>query len=115
MEITTAPGMYAEIYVPENKKGSTNVTVIPRSALMKGSSLPGVLVVKDNNTSELRMIRLGAEQNGGSKVAVISGLNPGDKIIDNPPAGVTAGWMPTTPTTTAAPVSATPAIAPAAH
>lgn len=115
MEITTAPGMYAEIYVPENKKGSTDVTVIPRSALMKGSSLPGVLVVKDNNTSELRMIRLGAEQNGGSKVAVISGLNPGDKIIDNPPAGVTAGWMPTTPATAApAPAPATPATVPAA-
>ncbi|MDQ5767736.1 efflux RND transporter periplasmic adaptor subunit [Thiothrix subterranea] len=96
MEITTAPGMYAEIYVPENKKGGSQVTVIPRSALMKGSSLPGVLVVKDDNTSELRMVRLGAEQNGGSKVAVISGLNSGEKIINNPPAGVTSGWMPTT-------------------
>ncbi|OQX14761.1 MAG: efflux transporter periplasmic adaptor subunit [Thiothrix lacustris] len=96
MEITTAPGMYAEIYVPENKKGGSQVTVIPRSALMKGSSLPGVLVVKDDNTSELRMVRLGSEQNGGSKVAVISGLNPGEKIINNPPAGVTSGWMPTT-------------------
>lgn len=96
MEITTAPGMYAEIYVPENKKGANQTIVIPRTALMKGSSLPGVLVVKDNNTSELRMVRLGAEQNGGSKVAVISGLNPGEKIIDNPPAGVTSGWMPTT-------------------
>ncbi|UJS23174.1 efflux RND transporter periplasmic adaptor subunit [Thiothrix winogradskyi] len=96
MEITTAPGMYAEIYVPENKKGANQTIVIPRTALMKGSSLPGVLVVKDNNTSELRMVRLGAEQNGGGKVAVISGLNPGEKIIDNPPAGVTSGWMPTT-------------------
>ncbi|UOG90932.1 MAG: efflux RND transporter periplasmic adaptor subunit [Candidatus Thiothrix sulfatifontis] len=103
MEITTAPGMYAEIYVPENKKGGSQVTVIPRSALMKGSSLPGVLVVKDNNTSELRMVRLGAEQNGGSKVAIISGLNPGEKIINNPPAGVTSGWMPTTVNPTPAP------------
>jgi multidrug efflux pump subunit AcrA (membrane-fusion protein) len=94
MEINTAPGMYAEIYVPENKKGSSQVTVIPRSALMKGSSLPGVLVVKEDNTSELRMVRLGSEQNGGTKVSIISGLNPGDKIIDNPPVGVTSGWMP---------------------
>ncbi|WMP17519.1 efflux RND transporter periplasmic adaptor subunit [Thiothrix lacustris] len=95
MEINTAPGMYAEIYVPENKKGNNQVTIIPRTALMKGSSLPGVLVVKDDNTSELRMVRLGSEQNGGSKVSIISGLNPGDKIIDNPPVGVTSGWMPT--------------------
>ncbi len=106
MEITTAPGMYAEIYVPENKKGANQTIVIPRTALMKGSSLPGVLVVKDNNTSELRMVRLGAEQNGGGKVAVISGLNPGEKIIDNPPVGVTSGWMPTT-------VNPAPAPAPA--
>ncbi|WGZ92457.1 MAG: efflux RND transporter periplasmic adaptor subunit [Candidatus Thiothrix putei] len=110
MEITTAPGMYAEIYVPENKKGGSQVTVIPRSALMKGSSLPGVLVVKDDNTSELRMVRLGAEQNGGSKVAVISGLNPGEKIINNPPTGVTSGWMPTTVNPT--PVNSTPTPAP---
>jgi hypothetical protein len=61
---------------------------------MKGSSLPGVLVVKEDNTSELRMVRLGSEQNGGTKVSIISGLNPGDKIIDNPPVGVTSGWMP---------------------
>ena len=101
--------MYAEIYLPESNKGDKQVLTIPSTALMKGSSLPGVLVVKDNNTSELRMIRLGAEQNGGSKVAVISGLNPGDKIIDNPPAGVTAGWMPTTPATAA--TAATPAAA----
>ena len=108
MEITTAPGMYAEIYVPENKNGSSQVIVIPRTALMKGSSLPGVLVVKDNNTSELRMVRLGSEQNGGSKVSIISGLNPGEKIIDNPPTGVTSGWMPNA-TAITAPVAPVPA------
>lgn len=112
MEIATAPGMYAEIYVPENKKGENKAVVIPRSALMKGSSLPGVLVVKDDNTSELRMVRLGAEQNGGSRVAVISGLNAGEKIINDPPAGVTSGWMPTT--VNPEPVTPAPAPAPAA-
>lgn len=110
-EITTAPGMYAEIYVPEGKKGGSQVTVIPKTALMKGSSLPGVLVVRDDNTSELRMVRLGADQNGGSKVAVVSGLKAGDKIIDNPPAGVTSGWMPTTEATVAAPAPQAPATA----
>lgn len=93
MEITTAPGMYAEIYVPENKNGS-QVIVIPKSALLKGSSLPSVLVAKDDNSSELRMIRVGADQNGGSKVAVVSGLKEGERIINDPPAGVSSGWMP---------------------
>lgn len=115
MEINTAPGMYAEIYVPENKKGSSQVTIIPKSALMKGSSLPGVLVVKDDKISELRMVRLGAEQNGGSKVEVISGLNPGEKIIDNPPAGVTSGWMPTDASAKPATPAPAPVTAPAAH
>lgn len=92
-EISAAPGMYAKIFVPENKKaGSHQVTIIPKSALMKGSSLPGVLVVKDN-TSELRLIRLGADQ-GSDGVQVISGLQAGEKIINNPPAGVNSGWLP---------------------
>lgn len=114
MEITTAPGMYAEIYVPESKKGANQVIVIPKSALMKGSSLPGVLVVKDDNTSELRMVRLGSEQNGGSKIAVISGLKAGDKIINNPPAGVSSGWMPESAKPDAAEATTQPAPQPAA-
>lgn len=94
MEIPTAPGMYAEIYVPDSKKGSNPIVVIPKTALIKGTSLPGVLLVTNNNTSELRMVRLGADQNGGSKVEVISGLKPGDQIINDPPAGAASGWMP---------------------
>ncbi|MFN3786460.1 MAG: efflux RND transporter periplasmic adaptor subunit, partial [Thiothrix sp.] len=94
MEIPTAPGMYAEIYVPDSKKGNNPIVVIPKTALIKGTSLPGVLLVTNNNTSELRMVRLGADQDGGSKVEVVSGLQPGDKIINDPPAGAASGWMP---------------------
>jgi hypothetical protein len=92
------------------------VTVIPKSALMKGSSLPGVLVVKDDNTSELRMVRLGSEQNGGSKIEVVSGLKAGEKIINDPPAGASSGWMPAEnkAATPAAPPPAAPTPAPAA-
>lgn len=125
-EIATAPGMYAEIYVPEGKKGGSQVLVIPKAALLKGSSLPSVLVVKDNNTSELRMVRLGSEQNGGSKIEVVSGLKAGERIINDPPAGVSSGWMPTdaktapgtapamVPAPTAAPATTAP-VAPAAQ
>lgn len=94
LEIPTAPGMYAEIYVPDSKKGDNPIVIIPKTALLKGSSLPGVLVVTDQNTSELRMVRLGSDQNGGSKVEVVSGLKPGDRIINDPPAGAASGWMP---------------------
>ena len=93
LEITTAPGMYAEIYLPESNKGDKQVLTIPSTALMKGSSLPSVLVVKADNTSELRLVRLGADQ-GNGKMQVVSGLTAGERIIDKPPAGVTSGWMP---------------------
>lgn len=93
MEVAAAPGMYAEIYLPESKKGDAQVLSIPSSALMKGSSLPSVLVVKPDNTSELRLIRLGSDQ-GNGRVEVVSGLSAGDRIIDSPPPGVMSGWMP---------------------
>ncbi|MEZ5479904.1 MAG: efflux RND transporter periplasmic adaptor subunit [Thiolinea sp.] len=91
VDVTAAPGMYAEVYLPDNTR-SSDVVVIPRSALLTGRSLPSVLVV-ENGTSELRLVRLGAEQ-GGNKVEVVSGLKPGVRIIDNPPPRATSGWMP---------------------
>lgn len=102
MEVAAAPGMYAEIYMPEGKKGGSDVLVIPRTALLKGSSLPSVLVVREDNTSELRLVRMGTEQANG-KVEIVSGLSKGERIIDNPPAGVPSGWMPSQTETTAVP------------
>ncbi|EIJ32774.1 efflux RND transporter periplasmic adaptor subunit [Thiothrix nivea] len=93
MEISTAPGMYAEIYLPESKRGDSQVITVPNSALLKGSSLPAVLVVKADNTSELRMVRLGSSQ-GDDRVEIVSGLTAGERIIDSPPVGVSSGWMP---------------------
>lgn len=93
VDITAAPGMYAEVYLPERSKGDAKVAVIPKSALLSGRSLPSVLVVKDDNASELRLVRLGSEQ-GDGMVEVVSGVSPGERIIDHPPAGVSSGWMP---------------------
>ena len=93
VDIVAAPGMYAEIYLPERNKGESSVPVIPKTALLTGRSLPSVLVVNANNTSELRLVRLGSEQDNG-KVEVVSGLNIDERIIDQPPAGVSSGWMP---------------------
>jgi multidrug efflux pump subunit AcrA (membrane-fusion protein) len=86
-------GMYAEVMLPLNNQHVTGNIVIPRSALLKGRSLPSVLVVTDKS-SELRLLRLGSMQNDG-RLEVVSGLSTKDKIIDNPPSGVTSGWLPT--------------------
>lgn len=94
VDIVAAPGMYAEIYLPEKTKGEAqSVPVIPKTALLSGRSLPSLLVVTADNKSELRMVRLGSEQPGG-KVEIVSGLHIDERIIDQPPAGVSSGWMP---------------------
>lgn len=95
--IPGGPGMYAEVMVPDREAASKEPTVvIPESAIIRTGSLPGVLVVRDSNRSELRLVRLGAKF-GRGKVVVLSGLKPGDKIIDNPPPGASSGWMPGSP------------------
>lgn len=93
VDVVAAPGMYAEVSLPEKRKNDATVIVIPRTALLRGRSLPSVLVVNDKNTSELRLVRLGADQ-GNGMVEVISGLQEGERILNNLPVGVSSGWMP---------------------
>lgn len=94
VDAIAAPGMYAEVHLPEIKKGaSKKVVVIPKTALLSGRSLPSVLVVKNDNTSELRLVRLGSDQ-GDGKVEVVSGLSADERVIDKPPAAASSGWMP---------------------
>lgn len=93
VDTLASPGMYAEVMVPSSGGSVANkIIIIPKSALLKGRSLPSVLVV-NGETSELRLVRLGSMQ-GDGKVEVVSGLSQGDKIIDHPDSGVTSGWMP---------------------
>jgi len=89
--VNASPGMYTELVIPDTRSGSTQV-VIPKTALLKGRSLPAVLVV-DGERSSLRLVRLGQETND-NKIIVLSGLVSGQQIIDNPPPGVRSGWLP---------------------
>lgn len=93
VDVVAAPGMYAEIYLSNSQTNEEPVVLVPRTALLSGRSLPSVLVV-ENGSSSLRLVRLGADY--GNKVEVISGLKPGMKIIDNPPPRAVSGWMPDT-------------------
>jgi len=89
--ITASPGMYAELVIPDTSNSGTQV-VIPKTALLKGRSLPAVLTV-DGERSSLRLVRLGQET-GTDKIIVLSGLQAGQQIIDNPPSGIRSGWLP---------------------
>jgi multidrug efflux pump subunit AcrA (membrane-fusion protein) len=93
--IKAAPGMYAELKVPESVgSGNSNAqAVIPESALIRGRSLPAVLVVTEKGDSRVRLVRVG-QNIGDHRVVVLSGLKAGQRIIDNPPPGVRSGWMP---------------------
>ena len=104
--VVAYPGMYAEVLLPLSHKSQVGKIVIPRSALLKGRSLPSVLLVTEKG-SELRLVRLGGEHVNG-QLEVVSGLRVNDKIINNPPSGVTSGWLPNSvPATTPASVANT--------
>jgi membrane fusion protein (multidrug efflux system) len=58
-----------------------------------------VAIVDARNHVHLRNVTLG--QNLGQTVQVTSGLSPGDKLVNNPPAGLLEGQLvqPVTPAT----------------
>ena len=91
--VNAAPGMYAEITIPNSRQGQKSVVVIPRSALLKGRSLDSVMRINDEGKTELRLVRLGASQNNGG-VEVVSGLKAGDKIVNHPSSNAVSGESP---------------------
>ncbi len=98
-----APGMYAEVMVPDVNAPVRQVLVIPVSAIVQRGSLPMVHVVKDDGQKELRIVRLG-EYVGPRQVTVLSGLQPGDFIYvgDEVPA-TGPGWAAPAPRSSVAP------------
>lgn len=80
-------GLYAEVMIPDPAKQGKSMPVIPESAMVWTTSLPGVYKLDDNGNIKLRLIRIG-ERTADGKVTVISGgIKPGDKILANPGAG----------------------------
>ncbi|MGD2081816.1 MAG: efflux RND transporter periplasmic adaptor subunit [Chromatiales bacterium] len=87
----SAPGMYAEVMVPDFNAPTREHPVIPLSAIRYNGSLPGVYVRGGDGEPQLRLIRVG-ETLGGGFVTVLSGLRPGEQILRDPSARVTSGW-----------------------
>ena len=65
--------------------GATKIsTLIPTVAIVTEEGKAGVLIIGDNNQPKFKKVELGTSS--GSKTAIISGLEPGDKVfIDLPP------------------------------
>ncbi len=85
------PGMYAKVLVPDFNAPARVNPVVPRSAIRFNGSLPGVYVLDEQGNPELRLIRVGEPRPDGM-VTVLSGLRPGERILDNPGAGVASTW-----------------------
>jgi membrane fusion protein, multidrug efflux system len=81
------PGTYVDVTfeVPSDPK----VLTMPEEALIFRAAGTQVAVVDANNRVHLRDITLG--QNLGQTVQVTSGLAPGDRLVNNPPAGLMDG------------------------
>ena len=78
-----APGMYAEVMVPDPNAPVRDVLVIPTAAVIRQGDRPMVRIISDNASAkpagkgELQLIRLG-EYAGGDYISVLSGLRSGD-------------------------------------
>ncbi len=81
------PGTYVDVtfQVPSDPK----VLTMPEEALIFRAAGTQVAVVDANNRVHLRDITLG--QNLGQTVQVTSGLAPGERLVNNPPAGLMDG------------------------
>ncbi len=88
-----APGMYAEVFLPNPQSQGIRFPVVPEEAVVKRGSLPAVYVV-DPKTGEVRMkiVRLGKTRLNGERV-VLSGLRAGERIIINPPPSIHSGMV----------------------
>jgi len=77
------PGMYVELFLPGNRTLQEAVPVVPLASVMFNGSLPTVRVVGEDNQLQLRMVRLG-ERMANNRIAVISGLRIGERILSRP-------------------------------
>jgi HlyD family secretion protein len=75
-------GMTSDIYF---QTGVTKIsTLIPTVAIVTEKGTAGVLIIGNKNQPKFKKVELGTSS--GSKTAIISGLQPGDKVfIDLPP------------------------------
>lgn len=75
-------GMFVNVQFPVEKKANvttSDVVLVPESALVKQGQLTGIYTVGTNNTAILRWLRLG--KTFGNQVEVLSGLNNKEQYI----------------------------------
>jgi RND family efflux transporter MFP subunit len=76
-------GMFARATFPA---GTREAVGVPAGAVVRRGQLEGLFVVDTDSRARLRWVRLGRE--AGGIVEVISGLQPGERFVVDPPAGL---------------------------
>jgi NAD(P)H-flavin reductase len=90
------PGQYVEIRVPDNASGLPAQLTIPQTAVVTKGGLPLVYAVDRAGKARLRVVRLGNAPTPETRV-VLSGVNDGDLVVNNPPPGLRSGTQIMTP------------------
>jgi RND family efflux transporter MFP subunit len=89
------PGTFVDVVF--NVPTDPSILTMPEAALIFRADGAQVAIVDSHDRVHLRKVTLG--QNLGQTVQVTSGLSPGDKLVNNPPAGLLEGQQvqPVTP------------------
>lgn len=83
LDSRAAPGMYAEVMVPDVSVPAMSLPAVPSSAIVRRGSLPAVYVLNPLGKRELRVVRLG-QPLPDDRVAVLAGLSGGERVINYP-------------------------------
>jgi multidrug efflux pump subunit AcrA (membrane-fusion protein) len=83
LDSRAAPGMYAEVMIPDVSTPAMNLPVVSRAAIVRRGSLPAVYVLSPLGKRELRVVRLGRPMSD-DRVAVLAGLSGGERVVNNP-------------------------------
>ncbi len=86
-----APGMYGLAWIAQPGGGGQSATApfIPNEAIAYRGSLPVAFVVNGVGAVEMRILRLG--EVSGDKSAVLSGLQPGERVVAHPQPDLKSG------------------------
>jgi membrane fusion protein, multidrug efflux system len=98
---TIWPGSYVDVHFVI--AGDPNILIIPEQALLFRAQGMQVALVRPDETVHLQNVKLGL--NLGQTVQVVAGLQPGDRLIDDPSAATLEGdrvhVVPSAPSTSA--------------
>ena len=81
------PGTYTDVHFTLG--ADPNILIVPEQALLFRAEGIQVVLVRPDNTVHLQNVRLGL--NLGQTVQVVAGLKLGDRLVNNPSAGILDG------------------------